>query len=176
MDLLFILFLAAIPTIFVLFIIFAIVSRGSVANSGSTKIKKSTYRYFAKNTIMTERENKFFKQLNEILGNKWFIIPQVHLSALLNHKVKGQNWKAAFRHINGKSVDYVLLSKETMKPICAIELDDSTHNYKNRVERDAEVERIFAEAKLPLARFKNPEKLSRQDIVNTIAAAIKKVQ
>ena len=125
---------------------------------------------------MTERENKFFKQLNEILGNKWFIIPQVHLSALLNHKVKGQNWKAAFRHINGKSVDYVLLSKETMKPICAIELDDSTHNYKNRVERDAEVERIFAEAKLPLARFKNPEKLSRQDIVNTIAAAIKKVQ
>lgn len=63
-----------------------------------------------------------------------------------------------------------------MKPICAIELDDSTHNYKNRAERDAEVERIFTEAKLPLARFKNPEKLSRQDIVNTIATAIKKVQ
>ena len=142
----------------------------------SAEIKKSTYRYFARNAIMTERENKFFQQLNEILGNKWFVIPQVHLSALLNHKVKGQNWKAAFRHINGKSVDFVLLSKETMKPICAIELDDSTHNYKNRAERDAEVERIFTEAKLPLARFKNPEKLSRQDIVNTIATAIKKVQ
>ena len=176
MDLLFILFLAAIPAVFALLVIFAIVSRGSIANSGLAEIKKSTYRYFAKNTIMTERENKFFKQLNEILGNKWFVIPQVHLSALLNHKVKGQNWKAAFRHINGKSVDYVLLSKETMKPICAIELDDSTHNYENRVERDAEVERIFVEAKLPLARFKNPEKLSHQDIVNTIAAAIKKVQ
>ena len=160
--------------VILLFIDFA--TRKLFTNEGSTKIKKSTYRYFAKNTIMTERENKFFKQLNEILGNKWFIIPQVHLSALLNHKVKGQNWKAAFRHINGKSVDYVLLSKETMKPICAIELDDSTHNYKNRAERDAEVERIFAEAKLPLARFKNPEKLSRQDIVNAIAAAIKKVQ
>lgn len=163
-----------IAFVMLLFIDFA--TRKLFASKESIEIKKSTYRYFAKNTIMTERENKFFKQLNEILGNKWFIIPQVHLSALLNHKVKGQNWKAAFRHINGKSVDYVLLSKETMRPICAIELDDSTHNYKNRVERDAEVERIFAEAKLPLARFKNPEKLSRQDIVNTIAAAIKKVQ
>lgn len=152
------------------------ITRKLFTNKESAEIKKSTYRYFAKNAIMTERENKFFQQLNEILGNKWFVIPQVHLSALLNHKVKGQNWKAAFRHINGKSVDYVLLSKETMKPICAIELDDSTHNYRNRVERDAEVERIFAEAKLPLARFRNPEKLSRQDIVNTIAAAIKKVQ
>lgn len=160
--------------VILLFIDFA--TRKLFASKESTEIKKSTYRYFAKNAIMTERENKFFRQLNEILGNKWFIIPQVHLSALLNHKVKGQNWKAAFRHINGKSVDFVLLSKETLKPICAIELDDSTHNYKNRVERDAEVERIFADAKLPLARFKNPEKLSRQDIVNTIAAAIKKVQ
>lgn len=160
--------------VILLFIDFA--TRKLFINKESTEIKKSTYRYFAKNTIMTERENKFFKQLNEILGNKWFIIPQVHLSALLNHKVKGQNWKAAFRHINGKSVDFVLLSKETLRPICAIELDDSTHNYKNRVERDAEVERIFAEAKLPLARFKNPEKLSRQDIVNTIATAIKKAQ
>ena len=161
---------------FVILLFIDLVTRKLFTNKESAEIKKSTYRYFAKNTIMTERENKFFQQLNEILGNKWFVIPQVHLSALLNHKVKGQNWKAAFRHINGKSVDYVLLSKETMKPICAIELDDSTHNYKNRVERDAEVERIFAEAKLPLARFKNPEKLSHQDIVNTIAAAIKKVQ
>lgn len=161
---------------FVILLVLDFITRKIFANTESTEIKKSTYRYFAKNTIMTERENKFFKQLNEILGNKWFVVPQVHLSALLNHKVKGQNWKAAFRHINGKSVDYVLLSKETMKPICAIELDDSTHNYKNRAERDAEVERIFAEAKLPLARFRNPEKLSRQDIVNTIVAAIKKVQ
>ena len=160
--------------VILLFIDFA--TRKLFNDKESTEIKKSTYRYFAKNTIMTERENKFFEQLNEILGNKWFVIPQVHLSALLNHKVKGQNWKAAFRHINGKSVDYVLLSKETMKPICAIELDDSTHNYKNRVERDAEVERIFTEAKLPLARFRNPEKLSHQDVVNTIATAIKKVQ
>ena len=161
---------------FVILLVLDFITRKIFNDKESTEIKKSTYRYFVKNAIMTERENKFFQQLNEILGNKWFVIPQVHLSALLNHKVKGQNWKAAFRHINGKSVDYVLLSKETMKPICAIELDDSTHNYKNRVERDAEVERIFAEAKLPLARFKNPEKLSCQDIVNTIAAAIKKVQ
>ena len=161
---------------FVILLALDFITRKIFNDKESAEIKKSTYHYFAKNAIMTERENKFFKQLNEILGNKWFIIPQVHLSALLNHKVKGQNWKAAFRHINGKSVDFVLLSKETMKPICAIELDDSTHNYKNRVERDAEVERIFAEAKLPLARFKNPEKLSRQDIVNTIATAIKKAQ
>ena len=139
-------------------------------------IKKSAYHYFAKNYIMTQRESEFFKQLNEMLGSKWYIVPQVHLSALLNHKVKGQNWNAAFKHINGKSVDYVLLSKETMKPVCAIELDDSSHYRDNRIERDMEVERIFATAKIPLARLRKPEEMSRQEIVNIIAEAIKRVK
>lgn len=139
----------------------------------TTKIKKSNYHYYAKNYIMTQRESEFFKQLNEMLGSKWYIIPQVHLSALLNHKVKGQNWNAAFRHINGKSVDYVLLSKETGKPVCAIELDDASHDSKSRAERDAEVERIFKAANIPLARFRNPEKMSRQEIVSVIAKAVK---
>ena len=137
------------------------------------EIKKSTYRYFAKSYIMTQRENEFFRQLNDMLGSKWYIIPQVHLSALLNHKVKGQNWNAAFRHINGKSVDYVLRSKETGKPVCAIELDDASHDSKSRAERDAEVERIFKAANIPLARFRNPEKMSRQEIVSVIAKAVK---
>ena len=158
---------------FVILLVLDFITRKIFANTESTEIKKSTYRYFAKNTIMTERENKFFKQLNEILGNKWFVVPQVHLSALLNHKVKGQNWKAAFRHINGKSVDYVLLSKETTKPICAIELDDSSHDRADRSARDDEVERIFKQANIPLARFRKTENLSKQDIVNTIALAIK---
>ncbi len=143
------------------------------ATNNQKTIKKSTYHYFAKNYIMTQRESEFFKQLNEMLGSKWYIIPQVHLSALLNHKVKGQNWNAAFKHINGKSVDYVLLSKETMKPVCAIELDDSTHDRADRTERDMEVERIFASAKIPLARLRKPEEMSRQEIVNAIAQAIK---
>lgn len=143
------------------------------AASNQKTIEKSTYHYFAKSHIMTQRESEFFKQLNEMLGSKWYIIPQVHLSALLNHKVKGQNWNAAFKHINGKSVDYVLLSKETMKPVCAIELDDFSHYRDDRIERDMEVERIFSSAKIPLARLCKPEEMSRQEIVNAISQAVK---
>ena len=106
---------------------------------------------------------------------KWYVVPQVHLSALLNHKVKGQNWKGAFQHINGKSVDFVLLSKENAKPICAIELDDSSHDRNDRLSRDEEVERIFKQAKIPLARFRNINNLSRQDIVRIIAEAVKDI-
>lgn len=94
----------------------------------------------------------------------------------MNHKVKGQNWKGAFQHINGKSVDFVLLSKYTSKPICAIELDDSSHDRSDRSSRDEEVERIFKQAKIPLARFRKVENLSKQEIVDTIAAATNEIE
>jgi hypothetical protein len=137
------------------------------------EIKKSRYRYYAKPYLMTTRENEFFKLLNDIFGAKWFVIPQVHLSSLLNHKVKGQNWNGAFRHINGKSVDYVLVGKESYKIICAIELDDSTHSRADRIERDNEINRIFHEAKIPLARIGKFENMSRQEIVGVITDDIK---
>jgi hypothetical protein len=76
----------------------------------TTKIKKTIYNYYAKQYFITKSENDFFRMLNSVAGDRYFIFPQVHLSAILDEKIKGQNWKAAFKHINEKSVDYVLHS------------------------------------------------------------------
>ena len=132
------------------------------SNENNNQIKKSQYKYYAKSYVMTSRENECFKILNEIFSSKWFVVPQVHLSALLDYRVKGQNWNAAVRHINGKSVDFVLIGKESYKVICAIELDDSTHSRSDRIERDAEIERMFKEARIPLARISKFESMTNQ--------------
>lgn len=142
------------------------------SNENNSQIKKSQYRYYAKSYIMTSRENECFKILNEIFSSKWFVVPQVHLSALLDYRVKGQNWNAAFRHINGKSVDFVLIGKESYKVICAIELDDSTHSKPDRMERDVEIERMFKEAKIPLARIRKFESMTKPEIAKVVTDAI----
>ena len=98
------------------------------------------------------------------------MFPQVHLSALLDHKVKGQDWRIAFRHINGKSVDYVLCDKATLQPVYAIELDDYTHERRDRVARDSEVERMFKVANLPLVRFANKD-VSNDAIIEALTIA-----
>jgi len=133
-------------------------------NSESIEIKKAQYNYQAKQYFMTKSESDFFHMLNNVAGDRYFIFPQVHLSAILDEKIKGQNWKAAFKHINGKSVDYVLCDKQILKPVYAVELDDSTHTYKSRQERDKEVERIFQGAGIPLVRFSNYKSLTEDEI------------
>jgi len=132
--------------------------------------KNNTYSYIAKLLPMSETEAVFFKKLNSVVQERYYVFPQVHLSAFLDHKIKGQDWTFAFRHINGKSVDYILCDKMTLRPTYAIELDDYTHERRDRAERDVEVERIFKEAKLSLVRFTNKD-VSEAEIIQALTSA-----
>lgn len=154
-------------------ILAAVAIVGVKVSSGSEKrkvFKNNKYTYLAKNSVMTQAEGEFFKRINSVVGERYFVFPQVHLSALLDHRVKGQDWRIAFRHINGKSVDFVLCDKVTLQPVYALELDDFTHSRHDRAERDAEVERIFREVQLPLVRFKNLN-VSSDEIIQALSNA-----
>lgn len=142
-----------------------------VISNLSTKhkvFKDNIYSYTAKSLMMTRAESEFLVKLEDVVRERYYVFPQVHLSALLDHKVKGQDWKFAFRHINGKSVDFVLCDRETLRPAYAIELDDLTHEQSDRRKRDLEVERIFKEANLPLVRFTNKE-VSESEIIQALS-------
>ncbi|QWQ32579.1 DUF2726 domain-containing protein [Candidatus Minimicrobia naudis] len=119
-----------------------------------TPIKKE-YVYIKKSCAMTPSELSFYKTLHEAI-NGCVIIPQAHLSMFLDHEIKEQSWKAAFARINGKSVDFLICTND-MKPLIAIELDDSTHNQPDRKTRDDFVNSIMANTNMPLLRFKAGE-------------------
>jgi very-short-patch-repair endonuclease len=121
---------------------------------------------------MTEHEHGFYKILDEALGRDYYIIAQAHLSTFLTENVKGQNWKAAFRHINGKSVDFLLCDKQTLEPLLTIELDDKTHEQSGRILRDAEVERILASAHIPLIRMQSHGEIHTPDFQKLVQATI----
>lgn len=156
-------------------VVLAIILLKLVVSNFSTKrkvFKDNVYSYTAKILMMTRTESEFFTKLDRVVCDRYYVFPQVHLSALLDHKVKGQDWRFAFRHINGKSVDFVLCDRETLRPTYAIELDDLTHEQSDRRKRDIEVERIFKEANLPLVRFKNKE-VSETEIIQALSNARK---
>lgn len=132
------------------------------------------YHYSRKNALMTNAERRFFELLVEMAADKFFVFPQVHLTALLEHKVEnGQWWDAAFVHINGKSVDYVICDRQSLCPLVAIELDDWSHELEHRKKRDIEVERIMTEAKVPLVRFANIKEMNKTEIISKISLAVR---
>ena len=130
--------------------------------------RKRVYKYQRKEFLMSRAEHESFDVLIEIVGDQYYVFPQVHLSALLDHNVVGQNWRGAFSHINGKSVDFVVCDKAYIKPLLAIELDDKTHEREDRVERDGEVERMLNEVGMPLLRIKNHGSFDKEEIKRLI--------
>ncbi|MDQ5982305.1 MAG: hypothetical protein QG549_302 [Patescibacteria group bacterium] len=143
--------LTFIVMVFIFWSIFVV----SKAMNGQSRItNRKRYKYWLKTDIMTPTERTFYKTLIQLLGSEYFVFPQIRLSSLLNEKVKGQSWKAALWRINQKSVDYVVCHVETLKPVFAIELDDYTHDSHERMQRDADVEQIFASVDFPLLRIK----------------------
>ena len=158
--------------IIALAVLVLILAKAKLSSSSQTKkvFKNNTYKYSAKYSLMTKTESDFFTKLERVVSERYYVFPQVHLSSLLDHRVKGQEWSYAFRHINGKSVDYVLCDRQTLRPTYAIELDDYTHDQTNRKKRDAEVERIFDEANLPLVRFRNKD-ISDTEIIQALTNA-----
>ena len=111
--------------------------------------------YRVKETMMSSSERLFFENCKHALGPDYDIYPQVNLDKIF--KVDYLNDYRRFliylRKINQKSVDFLIVNKNTQSPIFAIELDDSTHNYEDRKKRDSFVNSLFNYQKLPLLRF-----------------------
>lgn len=97
------------------------------------KKSKLPYNYKRKDYIMTRAEHEFFDILVAVVADKYYVFPQIHLSNFLDEKVVGQNWKGAFRHIDEKSVDFVICDKAYIKPLLASSW--MTSRMRRKIER-----------------------------------------
>lgn len=134
---------------------------------------KPKYDYKRRNFFLSRAEHECYDALVQAVGQEYIVFAQVHLPTLLGHKVVGQNWNGAFRHISQKSVDFVLCDKAYISPKLAIELDDKTHERSDRQDRDREVERILKSAGMPLLRLENHGSFNPQDLADKVRDALK---
>lgn len=152
--------------------VYIIILLARVERGNKKPTKKNQYKYQTKYRVMTSAELSFYKKLRLSINTSEDIIPQAHLSMFLDHKIKGQNWRGAFSQINGKSVDFLVVDRETQAPIYAIELDDFSHSQTTRIARDALVNNILLDAKLPLIRFAGNEWSTPERITEKIHSSL----
>lgn len=121
--------------------------------------------YKVRSVLMSEHERLLFYNLRIVLGSKYDIYPQVNLDKLfiVERQRAYKYYLGWLRRINQKSVDFLAVTRETQSPVFAIELDDSTHEREDRIERDKFVQEIFKRNDFPLIRF-NPGQYSIDEL------------
>ena len=153
--------------VFIVIIFFVI-----AAKYFSSSEKESKLPYLKKKYFLTITERKFFEILREALANKYYVFPQINLNNLISVKKGEKDRIKYFNKINRKSIDFVIVEKNYLSPLLAIELDDSSHNLEKRMKRDDFVEKALKDAEIPLLRLKAKQSYNISEIITFINNAI----
>lgn len=96
--------------------------------------------------LLTSREQLQYTYLKEIADKKNVLIcPKVRLLDLVAPVPGAKNYKALMSKVMSKHVDFVICAQD-MFVLGIIELDDSTHLRRDRMERDAFVDTVLRSA------------------------------
>lgn len=113
--------------------------------------QKPTNFLIRKKSILIPSEQKYYRKLLEEYGDQYFIFPQLNLDKIIE-VTDSLHYYSYFNKINQKSVDFVLVDKQTFAQVKVIELDDPTHLWKSRKERDIFVNQLFTNCNLVFER------------------------
>ena len=134
---------------------------------------KRNWPYLKKDSLLTEAEKKFYFVLTEIIGNDYLIFSKVRMADLLYlPKMSNSDFYHYQNKIQSKHVDFLICDKENIKPILAIELDDSSHQKMDRFLRDKLVDKIFESAKLFILHVKASSDYNKENLLSQIKLSI----
>lgn len=131
--------------------------------------------YALRRSVLTNTEKKFYNVLKIIVGDKFTILTKVRMEDYV--EVVGiKDWKEKQRYrntIKSRHVDFLLCEPGELKPVLAIELDDSTHNSKKAIIADNKKNSIYEKVGLPILRVKAWGEYSKEKLARSI---IKKIR
>jgi len=123
-------------------------------------LRSSLSPYIPVKALMTDAELNFYRQLVRVVPPGILVFSKVRIADVVDVKpsIKGQGRIKHFKPIAAKHFDFVLVDDKKMQVLGAIELNDSSHDKKERKERDEFVRKVMASAKLPLFEIKATRK------------------
>jgi ssDNA-binding Zn-finger/Zn-ribbon topoisomerase 1 len=130
------------------------------------KFSTQSFPYQKQPSLFTPAERSFYGVLNQAVGADYHIFAKVRLADLfkVHSGLEAKDRLRAFNRISAKHIDFVLCDPSSLDVLAAIELDDKSHAHPKRKSRDEFVNRVFAEAGLPLGRIAAKKAYSLTDV------------
>lgn len=134
--------------------------------------KQTALKYRPIENLFTPTEKIFLSVLESIAGDKLKVFGKVRISDILapdvNKWEKGSGWHWLFSQISQKHVDFVITDTD-LNLICAVELNDPSHEREDRKKRDKFVIEAFESANIPLVMVNTRHQYLEQHIAETFA-------
>jgi len=137
-------------------IVLVIVVIAVVKKSPEKTDTKQDFPYIKRGPLFTPAERSFLGVLNQAVGEVSQIFGKVRVADVITTKkgLTASVRQTAFNKISSKHFDYLLCNKNDLSVLCAIELNDSSHNSEKTKKRDSFLEGTCKSANIPLVQIK----------------------
>jgi very-short-patch-repair endonuclease len=121
--------------------------------------------------LLSAAEMSFYRVLLQCMDGGSVLFAKVGLGDIVEvDGVRDFRARQGFRNrIDRKHVDFLVCRNDTLAPVLAIELDDSSHERDRARARDAEKDRILGAAGVPLWRVAARKSYSTSELTETLA-------
>ncbi len=138
------------PAVLIVLAVVAVVLAAAVA----ARFLRRDLPYVAARSLLTPAERAFFVALRQAIGEDYHLFAKVRLGDILEiaQGVTGKRRFAAFGRISSKHADFVACDPRTFEVLGVIELDDRSHERRDRQERDEFFDAAMAVAGIPVLR------------------------
>lgn len=129
---------------------------------------KNDLPYRLRDNFLSAAELAFYRVLEQAVGQTYSINNKVRLWDVL-YVPRSDESRTYENKISSKHIDFLLCNPTTMQPVLAIELDDASHNRKDRQERDAFLDQALGAAGLSILHIKAARTFSITEVRQQIA-------
>ena len=130
--------------------------------------------YKKESALFSPAELSFYSILEQVVGDDAKVFGKVRVADVLTpmNGLSRSDKQKAFNKIRAKHFDFILCNKKDLSVICAIELNDSSHRRKKRIERDEFLVRACRSANVPLVQITAKSSYSADEIGDLIASQV----
>ncbi|PAJ73694.1 hypothetical protein CJF42_14480 [Pseudoalteromonas sp. NBT06-2] len=140
------------------FVLLSILVLVVIASMVTTKLTDSgnPYPFTKKETLYTHIEKGFLNLLERAIGNEYKIVSRVKLIDVIDFKsdTTSKSKRVALTKAQNKQLDYVLLDKETLNIVAAIDLVNNNNKQGHKAQKDWFVNGALESAGIPHIRMK----------------------
>ena len=132
------------------------------------------YSYSLRSSLLTPAERSFYGVLKSAVGESTIIFSKVRVADIItpSRGISKSARQGAFNKISSKHFDFVLCRNDNLSPVCAIELNDSSHNSTRRRKRDAFLENACGTAGLPLVQITAKRSYSKEEVLKQLGPVV----
>jgi hypothetical protein len=142
-------------------------------------IKKSPdaggFPYEPAGSLLSPAERSLFGVMEKVVEHSFVLLPKIRLADVIAVRkgLSASQSQSALNRITSKHVDFVMCRQSDFSITAVIELDDQTHQRKDRMARDQFVDQALAAAGIPVLHVKAQSHYEPRVISDQLAALLR---